>query len=112
MDTVEKVDCALLPPCSKTLHNKIKRTNYVALLWGRADSSHPGDGLDPLDFGWAEKDGCFVPEWFSGPSIPDIVFEGQNPADYVDQSADRATGYDESVSEPSWSDDSDVELEV
>ena len=30
--------------------------------------------MDPADFGRKIKDGCYVPEWFSGPQFPDCLF--------------------------------------
>ena len=62
MSNVRKVDCALLPPCRKTLQNKIKRAHYVAMLWGHADTACPGDGTDPLNYGWKIQDGSYAPD--------------------------------------------------
>ena len=55
MTNVKKVDCALLPPCAKTAHNKMQRAHFINILWGNADSAHPGHGLDYLNYGWKEK---------------------------------------------------------
>ena len=35
--SLKKVMCASLPPCAKTLLNHIKRAQYVARMWKRAD---------------------------------------------------------------------------
>ena len=57
MTNVKKVDFALLPPWAKTVHNKMQRAHYISIIWGNADSAHPGNGLDPLNYGWKEKNG-------------------------------------------------------
>lgn len=66
MVKIKKVDCALLPPCADTLHQKLRRAHFVSIIWGNADSPQPGHGLDPLHYGWKEKDGCYMPNWFIG----------------------------------------------
>lgn len=73
MTSVRKVDCALLPPSAKTVHNKLLRAHFISILLGSADSPHPEQGLDPLNFGWKEKNGYYVPEWFVGP-LSQIIF--------------------------------------
>ncbi|KAK6168800.1 hypothetical protein SNE40_019977 [Patella caerulea] len=72
---IKKVDCALLPPCEKTVYSKLQRAHFVSIIWGRADSADPGHGLDPLQFGWSKKNGCCSPEWFLGPAMPDNIFD-------------------------------------
>ena len=36
MTNVKRVDCALLPPCAKTVHNKMQRAHFISILWGNA----------------------------------------------------------------------------
>ena len=75
MANVKKVDCALLPPCAKTLRNKTRRAHFISIVWGNADSAHPGEGLDPLSYGWKDKNGDYAPDWLSGPALPDYLFQ-------------------------------------
>ncbi len=86
MSNVKKVDCALLPPCSKTVDKKLKRAHLISMVWGNADSAQPGERLDPRNFGWKEKDGCYDPDWYSGPSMPDDLLEEEDDEeqDYVE----------------------------
>lgn len=100
MSKVKKVDCALLPPCGKTLRNKVKRAQYVSIIWGNADSAHPSQGLDPLEYGWKNDNGHYYPDWFPGPAEPDSLFSDKNE-----------TNEDNDDSGPEWSDDSDSESE-
>ena len=72
--------------------------------------------MDPLDYGWDEKNGCYVPIWFRGPSLPEDLFEEEDENtpellgnDEQDAEYDNA---EDSVSESSWSDDSDSEAET
>jgi len=120
MANVKKVDCALLPPCAKTLNHKTRRAHFISIVWGNADSAHPGQGLDPLNYGWKDKNGYYAPDWFSGPAVPNYFFEEEEVEDEssVDPESDQpdlATEFDDadySSSELSWSDDSESETEI
>lgn len=123
MLNVKKVDCALLPPCSKTVDKKLQRAHLISMIWGNADSAHPGEGLDPQNFGWKEIDGCYAPEWFSGPPMPGDLFQEDEDEeqeeyieDYENGDSDFANVFDgdnetNSDSENAWSDDSESEIE-
>ena len=122
MSNVKKVDCALLPPCSKTVDKKLKRAHLISMVWGNADSAQPGERLDG-NFGWKEKDGCYDPDWYSGPSMPDDLLEEEEDEeqDYVElcesDDLDFANMFDEdngtnSNSDNVWSDDSESEIEL
>lgn len=80
MKNLKKVDCALLPPCSKTVYNKLRRAHYVSIVWGNAESAHPESGLDPSEYGWKVKDGSCIPVWFLGPAEPTDLFEDEELA--------------------------------
>lgn len=41
---LRKINCASLPPCAKSLANHIKRVQYVARMWKRADQVEPTGG--------------------------------------------------------------------
>lgn len=47
LSKLKKLNCASLPPCEKVLTNHLKRTNYVARLWKRADE-HVSTANDTL----------------------------------------------------------------
>ncbi|KAG1650522.1 hypothetical protein GQR58_027928 [Nymphon striatum] len=106
---IKKFDCALLPPCTKPLQNKIRRAHYVSITWGNAEASTPTDGLDPEKYGWKMENGCLVPDWFDGPVIPADLFHDKEDTnvDTGDQQAVDDAEYDDGSSTDSkWSDDS------
>lgn len=114
MTNVKKVDCALLPPCAKTVHNG---PTTLASCGGNADSSHPGHGLDPLNYGWMESNGYNAPEWFFGSAVPDDLFEGEREDESVEDlqgdQSDVVTEFDDAdESSSDWSDDSESETEI
>ena len=118
MATVRKVDCAILPPCAQTVHNKLQRAHFI--IWGNADSAKPADGLNPLNYGWKEDNGKFVPDWFPGPAMPGELFEGDIEADdrqeeNVDGDDHAGTEFDygdASGSESAWSSDEESGTET
>lgn len=75
MANIKKLDCAMLPPCRKTLEMKIRRAQYVAMLWTNAAMTEPTAELIACEYGW-EKDneGILQPIWFEGPELPDCLF--------------------------------------
>ena len=79
LSNIRRVDCALLPPCRKSLEMKIKRTRYVAIIiWSRAVTPLPGDGLSPIEYGWHVKDNLLQPFWFEGTAVPHSLFSTEN----------------------------------
>ena len=115
MATVKKVDCALLPPCAKTVHKKLLRAHFISIIWGNASSAKPADGLNPLDYGWKEDNGKFVPDWYTGPAMPDELFEGDiiELNENVDGDAVAEFHYgDASESDTTWSSDEDSGTET
>ena len=119
MIKLKKVDCALRPPYAKTVHKKLQQTHFLSILWGNADSSYPGEGLDPLKFGWEQINGYYAPEWFLGPSFPNELFQEREQEDdtieniHINESNNIIEFDDnDSSSELSWSDDSESETEI
>ncbi|XP_041481075.1 uncharacterized protein LOC121428475 [Lytechinus variegatus] len=111
---IKRVDCALLPPCRRTLEMKVRRTMYVARLWMRAVTSFPCENLSPIDHGWAVEDNILAPLWFEGPAIPEkLMFAGQSTED-LEQSEDDGESSEDSMintDDEAWSEQSDSELE-
>ena len=118
MVKLKEVDCALLPPCTKTVHKKLHRTHFLSILWGNADSPYPGEGLDPLKFGWEQINGYYAPEWFSGPAFPNELFQEREQDDTMEDIQSNESNdiefddTDDSSSELSWSDDPESETDV
>ena len=121
MADVKKFDCALLPPCARTLYKKVQRAHFVSIIWGNADLPYPGNGLDPVNYGWKKSNGYYAPEWFSGPPVPDDFNEEEELGDQSKEDHEKSqsggTNYVADVTEDSnldgaWSDDSDCEVEI
>ena len=117
MPNTNKVDCALIAPCGKTLRNKIQRLIIRALFWGNANCTQPAGGLDPLHNGWTtNKEDHYVPEWFPGSVEPDNLFsDGETSEQTTQQSDDIDDPADDidndSHSDPEQSDMTDCESE-
>ena len=61
---LKKVNCSLLPPCSKVLNMKMKRALYLSSIWTKASGNEPSQGLSPVDYGW-EKVVTNLVSWIS-----------------------------------------------
>ena len=120
---IKKIDCALLPPCRRTLAMKIRRTQYVTSIWTRAATANPSEGMMPVDYGWAvdASDNILKPVWFEGSAIPDDLFANR---DHIPDNSSPDKVYNVSSeeempnSEPSsdtegeaWSEESDSEFD-
>ena len=111
MTNVKKFDCALLPPCAKTVHKKMQLAHFISILWGNADSAHPRHSLDTLNYRWKEKKSYNTPDWFLGHALPDYIFhegerEEESIKDHQSDQPDDATvleNNDDSNSENAWS---------
>lgn len=133
LSNIKKIDCALLPPCRRSLEKKLQRAHYVAVLQCNANTTSPDQGQSPADYGWSVKDDLLQPLWFDGPATPSAQFSngteeehhdsGSESDDTVIQSpydleeSDRETDdqnelmsdFELSDDEP-WSEDSDSEI--
>ena len=72
VEKVRKVDSAILPPCSRGLLKKLKRSSYIIGLWRNCLNTNPQE-QDVLSFGWRMKDGHYNIQWFDGDAAPKIV---------------------------------------
>ena len=82
---MKKLDGSILPPCSRVLLKKIKRTHLVAK---RRLSSTQGtqSTISALESGWKEENGCYRLHWFDGetsPALSDVIC---NEVDYSQES--------------------------
>jgi hypothetical protein len=86
----------------------------VTIIWTNADTEQPDEDLDPLQYGWTDDNGHYVPDWFSGPAVPDNLFDDVSVTENDDTEDDGQTkdmddtiDIDDLSSGPEWSDDSD-----
>ena len=63
----------MLPPCKKTLTQKIKSANMAAQIWGHEDTVYPSRDLNPPDYVWKKLNGVYPPLWFDGNSLPEDI---------------------------------------
>ena len=63
---VKKLNCALLPPCRKSLMMKLRRTNFITIMWTSATEANPIAGLSATDYGWSLEGQMLKPQWFEG----------------------------------------------
>ena len=75
---LKKVNCSLLPPCSKVLNMKIKRALYVSSIWTKAPGKEPSQGLSPADYGWEKVEGTWSPIWYRGSPLPEKLNDGDS----------------------------------
>ena len=69
----KKLDSSIMPPCSKVLHQKIKRCIYVTNIWTNSLRTKSTPHL-PTSFGWTlDKDGTYSIKWFEGDVAPKII---------------------------------------
>ena len=99
---IKKINCASLPPCTKTPLNHIKRAQHVARMWNKADETNPTGEVSPADSGWKLIQDCFEPDWFPESSVPESLTCTSMPEDDTG-----ATSTDDEESDNAWSDDSD-----
>ena len=103
---IKKISCASLPPCSQTLVNRIKRANFVAKIWKRADQVDPTGGECPFDYGWINSINGFQPFWFTGSPVPESLTRAAAVVENEAQSVSNEHA-PEKDSESVWSEDSD-----
>jgi hypothetical protein len=80
---VKKFDGSSLPPCSRVLYEKIRRTKYIAELWLSSTSPAPPDQL-PEEMGWQVVDGHYTVNWFDGEVSPKPIDITSNEDEFED----------------------------
>ena len=79
--SIQKLDGSALPPCFRTLLQKIRRTHLIAQRW-ISSTTLIQSTLCPLQYGWKEVEGVYRPVWFEGSTSPAYVDLTTNK-DYV-----------------------------
>lgn len=104
---------------------KVRRTQYVTVIWTQATVASPGSNLMPSDYGWHLKDNILQPTWFQGPATPSSLFRTTSEDMEIDSDSDDTiiTAGDDIDFEPEslgeltdyedepWSEDSDSDHE-
>ena len=69
----KKLDSSIMSPCSKVLHQKIKRCVYVASISTNSLGMEPTPHI-PTSFGWKlNEDETYCIKWFEGDVAPKII---------------------------------------
>lgn len=74
--------------------------------------------MDPLAYGWKDRNGLYSPDWFTGTALPEELFEEGESDNGINElpnyPTDEAVEFDndELSTEESWTDDSDSEPEI
>ncbi|CAH2109151.1 unnamed protein product [Euphydryas editha] len=71
---VTSFDSKLIPPCWKSLKQKILRTIFINCMWQNATEPRCVK-FNPEEYGWSVIDGNFKPTWFIGDPTPMTVEE-------------------------------------
>lgn len=66
---VKKLDGSAMPPCSRVILNKLKRTHLIASQWISSTKPHP-PMMIPVDYGWKIVNGKYEIQWFEGETCP------------------------------------------
>ena len=90
-----------MPPCHKVLVEKIKRANYVAMVWKNAQRPLPVT-VSPVNNGWALDKGSYIINWYDGDQLPQNLSQllGNNLDDPdLENDIQEVSEHDESDSE-------------
>lgn len=74
MKNIRKFDSTQIPPCWKSLKQKILRTIYVTSMWQNATEAN-NLKFAPEQCGWEVNDNKIEPLWFEGEPTPLLVEE-------------------------------------
>ena len=69
---IKGINPALMPPCRSSLIEKIKRANFVAHSWKRANLSKPEEH-PPGGSGWCKTNDMYEIVWYSCDQLPSCV---------------------------------------
>lgn len=71
---VKGFDSSIIPPCLKSLRQKILRTIFATSMWKKATEAKCVK-LEPLECGWMQNGKTIEPLWFKGEPAPKKVEE-------------------------------------
>ncbi|XP_063379234.1 uncharacterized protein LOC134666051 [Cydia fagiglandana] len=81
LNKVKTYNSNTIPPCWKTIKQKILRTTYIASMWLNATQKHCVK-LSATEYGWTLNNGQYEPLWFDGEPTPlhvdDIVINSED----------------------------------
>ena len=109
LEKVKKIDCALLPPCKRSLCMKLRRSQYVTILRKHASSAAPGHHLTPSDYDCIIGNEVLQAHWFNGPAIPSNLFKDNKEGNLneIKATLDEQEASEADISDQeSWSKDS------
>ena len=116
---VKKLDGSMLPPCSRVLWQKVKRTCYIAHLW-MSSVTPCQPHLEPTVYGWKLEGNCYRIDWYEGEASPralEVVCEDSADSeqevmvesDVEDKEEELGETDEEDEDHESHCDDSDIE---
>ena len=83
LSKIKTADSVSLPPCTKVLLEKVKRSNYVCSVWESAKNANP-PSHNPENCGWKLEEDRYTINWFDGdpsPSSLELVCEKDEEVD-------------------------------
>ena len=84
LSCVKKLDGSSLPPCSKTLLEKIKRTKFITAMWMSSNQPHPPQ-QNPESSGWLLRNGKYQILWYQEEASPKLVDVACNDFDEYEE---------------------------
>ena len=69
LNKIKGLNPSAMPPCQRSLLNKIKRANFVASMWKKACTSCPIT-YSPVENGWCLTGGKYQLNWYDGAQVP------------------------------------------
>ena len=101
----------MLPPCKDVLLQKLVRCNYVAFLWKHAGEKDPLKNMKPTDHGWKDSNGFYVPVWFTGRQMPNLLSATMDPTDIFNEEGEEDDDEDNNDEEEDIEEVSDYEYD-
>lgn len=68
-----KINCASLPPCTKTPANHTKRAHFGARIWTRSDQTDPTGEASPTDYGWKRTESGLGTDRYPKSALPECL---------------------------------------
>ena len=97
LEKLHGIDSSSIPSCKAELTQHIRRDGFVARTWGAANQTHITTHPTPDD-GWELTGDTYVPVWFQGPQLPQILVADDQVPD-EDTTVDVSSSDEEDVSD-------------